>query len=294
MENSILPTAYSFHGTPGHWLGNLRNFSYIISNDNVCHNKDIFLIIVIPSHPNHAVSRNILRKAYNRRIYGKHCKVVFLMGHIKDYHRRLKIEEQNYVNEDIIMGNFPDGYHNITYHHLHGLKWATQYCSKAKYIMKVDDDIFVNLFKILKKLLNDRNRFRNNLFCGILTNTKPFRNHIDKYYMSFEEYPRDTYPTYCNGWSVVYSNNVARQIIDMSTKVPLVWISDVFVTGLVVERLPSVGFIDMYPNYSTDYNELLWWLYESDEFLDVFVGPTEGDISLLAALHYKTDSLHGY
>ena len=40
---------------------------------------------------------------------------------------------------------FQDIYYNLTLKTVMGLKWTSIYCNQAKYIMKTDDDIFVNV-----------------------------------------------------------------------------------------------------------------------------------------------------
>ena len=40
---------------------------------------------------------------------------------------------------------FQDIYYNLTLKTVMGLKWSSIYCSQAKYVMKTDDDIFVNV-----------------------------------------------------------------------------------------------------------------------------------------------------
>ena len=40
---------------------------------------------------------------------------------------------------------FQDIYYNLTLKTVMGLKWCSIYCNQAKYVMKTDDDIFVNI-----------------------------------------------------------------------------------------------------------------------------------------------------
>ena len=40
---------------------------------------------------------------------------------------------------------FQDIYYNLTLKTVMGLKWSSIYCSQVKYVMKTDDDIFVNV-----------------------------------------------------------------------------------------------------------------------------------------------------
>ena len=50
------------------------------------------------------------------------------------------------------MENFIDSYGNLTLKTMMGLKWASRYCWRAKFVYKVDDDMFVNVENLLKYL----------------------------------------------------------------------------------------------------------------------------------------------
>ncbi|CAK9293524.1 unnamed protein product [Gordionus sp. m RMFG-2023] len=60
--------------------------------------------------------------------------------------KRLKIEARKY--RDIVQGNFLDSYQNLTYKMIMGFKWIVSRCPKADYILKMDDDIYIDIFKL--------------------------------------------------------------------------------------------------------------------------------------------------
>ena len=63
----------------------------------------------------------------------------------------------------MIQENFLDSYHNLTYKSVMWLRWTAEYCPKAKYLLKMDDDIFVNIFKMVDwlKMLEKKNSLKN-------------------------------------------------------------------------------------------------------------------------------------
>lgn len=272
-------------------LGDLKDFTFVINND-VCRNDDIFLLFSVTSDPKKKASRDVLRAAYRREINGKKLQVIFNMGTIQSPDIMRQIQEENLAHKDIIMGSFIDSYRNVSYLHLQGMKWGVTYCPSAEYIVKTDQDIFIDVYKLVSKLHKESTLIKDSLFCKLLVNTTPFRDPGNRYYISVKEYPRERYPTYCNGWVVVFPMNVATQILKTATKVPLVWISDVYVTGVVIEKMAWVRFVDMEPDYTTNSKDLLRWIYTANASLNVFAGSVDTDLALLAALHYKTDYLH--
>ncbi|CAK9293522.1 unnamed protein product [Gordionus sp. m RMFG-2023] len=72
--------------------------------------------------------------------------------------RMLKIEARKY--RDIVQGDFLDSYQNLTYKMIMGFKWIASRCSKADYVLKMDDDIYVDIFK-LYLIINKVNHLKN-------------------------------------------------------------------------------------------------------------------------------------
>ena len=58
----------------------------------------------------------------------------------------LKWESEHF--EDIIQGDFGDSYHNLTYKNLMGKLWVTQFCTQAEFVIKTDDDVFIDLYSV--------------------------------------------------------------------------------------------------------------------------------------------------
>jgi len=70
----------------------------------------------------------------------------------------------------ILKENFVDTYHNLTYKGIAALRWIDQHCSHAKFVLKTDDDIFVNMFsllRLLKKMAREARRPNGLLMCCV-------------------------------------------------------------------------------------------------------------------------------
>ena len=48
-----------------------------------------------------------------------------------------------------------DTYHNLTLKTVMGLKWTSIFCPQARFVMKTDDDIFVNLSDLHEALTKE-------------------------------------------------------------------------------------------------------------------------------------------
>ncbi|KAM7392130.1 hypothetical protein PAMP_022763 [Pampus punctatissimus] len=65
-----------------------------------------------------------------------------------------KLEEESRKHADIIQMNFVDSYKNLTIKTMMMMKWLATHCPNAFYAMKVDADIFVNVFYLIRRLIS--------------------------------------------------------------------------------------------------------------------------------------------
>lgn len=166
-----------------------------------------------------------------------------------------------------------------------GLKWASSECQTASYILKVDDDTVFNIdktYEFLKKIpVSDRD----DLVMGyILNNTKPRRNEQNKWFVTWEEYPRSIYPSYLSGWYYIMSPKIAAVITDEAIYHPFFWIDDIFVTGLLTEAL-GIQLKQLPQDYWLEYYELLECclrdMMQKSIKCDYVVGPNGGRTNLI-------------
>lgn len=109
-----------------------------------------------------------------------------------------------------VQGNFHDAYRNMTYKHVMALKYAAYHCPRARYVLKTDDDVFVNMPTVMAFLSVDLSAYgaRHLLLCQPTYGSKVKRSYRSKWRVSWWEFPHSTYPTYCPGWAVLYSPDV--------------------------------------------------------------------------------------
>ena len=49
---------------------------------------------------------------------------------------------------DVVQGNFVDHYRNLTLKNVMGLKWTGRYCADAQFVLKSDDDAFIDVAQL--------------------------------------------------------------------------------------------------------------------------------------------------
>lgn len=230
-------------------------FNYIINSPNVCSNQDVYIIAYVHTAPEHYKRRVVIRQTWGDATYYEvGIRVVFVMGRTSDagggdVQRALEFEAAQYG--DIVQEDFRDTYRNLTYKGVAALRWISRYCLHARYVLKTDDDIFVNTFNLLRHLRRlDRIRGtglagvrpdapRGILLCLVWYNMMVMRD--GKWKVSKEEWPDSKYPTYCSGSAFVMTTNAAIAMHRVSYDVPFFWVDDFYITGLLPLKLgPSV------------------------------------------------------
>ncbi len=121
-----------------------------------CHDS-AFLVILISSHPSAFDRRNAIRETWanvKQQDLFTHdrIRIVFLLGNSRDEQNDQLVKNETKTFGDIVHGSFKEAYRNATYKTLLGFKWAYFNCQQAKYIFKTDDDVFINLFALVKWL----------------------------------------------------------------------------------------------------------------------------------------------
>lgn len=267
-------------------LLNLSNFRYVIKN-NLCSEpprKNILAVLIVTSYAGDPETRSYIRRAFPSKVLSKFgVRRVFLLALIDEQHNynqisQAAIEDENRRFGDILQGNFYEAYKNLTYKHIMGLRWASNYCPQAKYVIKMDHDIIFDFYRLnflLKKL--PRNKL---LLAGyVMTHMKPVREIHSKWFVSREEYSKSNYPNFLSGWFYVTNPKTAELLYKLSNELDYFWIDDLYVTGLLVQKT-NISFVKL-NKFFTTHPEYLQCCIDKPNFLcDYLIGPTSNDNKL--------------
>ncbi|CAK9303108.1 unnamed protein product [Gordionus sp. m RMFG-2023] len=129
----------------------------------------VYIVAIIHSAIHHLESRKAIRETWGAHssIHQKNMRLVFILGqpipHPKDSHTlQNEISTESELYHDIVQGNFIEGHQNLTLKTVTGYKWVSQYCSHAKYVLKIDDDMHVDTFQVLQLLSQFDSLFASN------------------------------------------------------------------------------------------------------------------------------------
>jgi len=93
------------------------------------------------------------------------------------------VKNESDTFRDIIIENFVDTYNNLTVKTLRLLKWVKNNCKNTDYIMKADDDIYINM-ENLALFINGipKGSSRDNILYGnLLCSSKPILDPSSKW-----------------------------------------------------------------------------------------------------------------
>lgn len=273
-------------------LLDLKHFRYVI-NSKVCgkqNRRKILAVVIVTSYAGDVDMRNTIRRAYPARILSKFgVRRIFLLALTDE--KREKVTQEMILDEsqkfnDILQGNFIEGYRNLTYKHIMGLQWVTEYCFQAKYVIKMDHDIIFDFYRlnfILKRLPPD-----NLLLAGyVMNHMKPMRDPANKWYVTNKEYPRTEYPNFLSGWFYITNPQTAKLLVDLTKDLPYFWIDDLYVTGLLVEKT-NITFVRLNRYYTTHPEYLQCCIDKPNFTCDYLIGPVGNDNRLM--LHFENYS----
>jgi hypothetical protein len=282
---------------PSNWtLVNLKNFEFLLNSD-ACGTRQIDLLAIVTSHPGHVALRNAFRRALPiEALRTFNITRVFLLAQINPtqtgYHQvdQHVIEEEHINYNDIVQGDFIESYHNLSYKHVMGLKYSAHYCSQAQLILKMDDDIAVDLFQLLD-LVRSKSLTGLQIAGAVLTGDErnPVRDKASKWYVSRDDYAPSKYPPFVSGWAYVTTVQAASQLVRHSESSPFFWIDDIYVTGILA-ALSGVNLVDIRTRFTVFVDHLKCCLrnHPITVACDYIIGPSGDDAELVEAFHRQS------
>ncbi len=271
---------------PSNWtLIDLKKFQFLLNSD-VCdgsNEQPVELLILVTSHPGHVDLRRSFRAGLPASILRTMgIRRIFLLGRIdpsqKDYHQvnQSVIDQEHLIHQDLVQGNFLESYRHLSYKHVMGLKYAAHYCPQASMVIKMDDDIAVDIFQ-LSDWAKKEGLSGLQIAGAVMTGNEliPLRQDaISKWSVTHEEYPMTRYPPFVSGWAYVTTTEACKALIQHSESSPFFWIDDVYVTGMLAD-LSSIRRIDIRSRLTIYQSHLECCLRHNQTLCDYWILPAD-------------------
>ena len=225
---------------------NPHSFNYTINpSEHVCgKNKgnQLFLLVYVHSAPKYFKRRLAIRETW-ANLY-KPMRILFFMGETSDENVTKLLKYEYNMYGDLVQENFHDSYRNLTYKGIMALKWITEYCSNVKFVLKIDDDIIVNIFTLWRHLkMLDKYKMipEKTIMCNEWNKMKVIRDKKSKWYLSPEEHKADYFGKYCSGSAFILTPNLIN-MYNISFYVKFFWVDDYYISGLLARASNATYF----------------------------------------------------
>uniref|UniRef100_A0A3B3DAN5 Hexosyltransferase n=1 Tax=Oryzias melastigma TaxID=30732 RepID=A0A3B3DAN5_ORYME len=225
-----------------HRLLSPLTYRYLLNQPDACRDRSPLLVLLVPVAPQDSAARGAVRRTWGSA--ERDVLTLFfsgLPGAQLQPSLQGALQEESRLHADIIQMDFLDSYQNLTIKTMMMMKWFSTFCPHAAFGMKVDADVFVNVFLLLERL--QRSPRRGFITGSVIYDGQPRRDPNSKWFLSEERYRDHTFPPYVSGAGYVFSGDMAGRISWASRFVRMIPLEDVYV-GLCLRVL------DVRPVYS--------------------------------------------
>ena len=190
------------------------------------------VLVQVHSHFTHKPQRDAIRDTWGRIARDDEAddivRVVFVLGAVPE-DQRWKVLHESKLYRDVITANFVDSYTNLTLKTVSGFRWSAQHCNCSDYLLKTDDDTYINVTCIIDYV--KRVNIGANILGALNNNSVVMRQ--GRWAVSPEVYPDSVYPPYCAGNAYVMKMATVRSLLAASKTMPVMTIEDVYITGIL-------------------------------------------------------------
>ncbi|XP_036362191.1 beta-1,3-galactosyltransferase 2-like isoform X2 [Octopus sinensis] len=239
-KNSKIPKDYYENPQPYE-----HNFKKIINEPDICSKEEKILLLyavrsVYYNFARRQIHRDNIRYIPND-IRSTHTivKQVFLMGTTNNSTIQSLVQKESEKYRDIIQEDFLESYANLSLKGIMAWKWSVEFCSNAEYVIVMNDELFVDQYKLMHYLHyhmtldGHDNRFTICFRKSGATNRRLFlRRNIN---MSMF-YKGNHYPYFCDGVGYVAHINFINKLYIASLS-NHVFMPDGVWNGLLAEKL---------------------------------------------------------
>ena len=230
------------------------NFSFLIEEQSACqrstaspHSGQVVLLIAAYTAPADWQRRQVIRQTWGNSTFLSSMAsiLVFPLGRTLDSDIAARVQHESKTYKDIIQGDFVDSYRNLSYKGILTLQWASRFCSEARFLLKVDIDVFPNIKALVPFLLRSYGNEAHFLGCKVHWRSLALRpgDWCGKWCVGNKEYRPRFYPPYCSGSAYIISGDLLGPLARTARSLPVWWVADVYLTGIVPNILGDVKHI---------------------------------------------------
>lgn len=215
---------------------------FVINKPNFCDDDNGAtndLLVVVNSAVSHFEARDAIRQTWGQFAVERGSLVLFLLGSVDPSSAdadviQEKVFEEESLHGDLLQGTFVDNYYNLTLKTISLLRWVNATCDRIKYVLKIDDDMFVNMQMMVD--FCETRLFPKAVIGKLARKWKPHRNKLSKWFVPQEAFNGTVYPNFATGPAYMFSGDATRPLLETSLALTPIYLEDVYVTGIVAEK----------------------------------------------------------
>lgn len=227
---------------------------FIILPPKICDgnstNETVQFFAVVVSAVHQLDWRRAIRRTWGRDLLSLgNNRLVFLLGKANASEEQRRVFEESARHLDIVQGDIPEDYRNITAKSVMALRLAHTHCPQASFLVKADDDTYVNVPNLIAQVGKLPTDF---IYGSMHANTAAIRDPSVKWSVTSEEYKPEFYPDFVSGSAYVVGGDVVGALYAQTGRVRPLWLEDVYITGLCAEAakvrrvgLPTFNSVDV-------------------------------------------------
>ena len=177
-------------------------------------------------------------------------RAVFLLGAVSNSSLQEALAFEHALYQDTVQGDFLDTYQNLSLKGVLGFRWVSQYCARARHVIKMDDDVFFDTYKILFRYRGFlEGHPQRSILCNVwVRNTMPIAREGDSKWMvdkrHFQGSERFPYH-YCSGFAVILSGDLVPSLYQAAFFAPVFWIDDIYLFGMLPALADNVTMLHL-------------------------------------------------
>ena len=116
-----------------------------------------------------------------------------------------------------------------------GLHWVYEDCQYSDYVIKLDDDVIINIYEVVDFILKVMPLFDGPTFVCTehYKQQNPERREDSKWYVTKEQFPHKYLPPFCKGRAYIMTTSLALRMSVLAAHIRFFWIDDVWAMGIL-------------------------------------------------------------
>lgn len=196
--------------------------------------SSLYMMIAVITAPGNFGMRTAIRTTWGS-LAKPRCgvRIIFVLGRVSKHETQRLLDQEARLHKEILQSNqYDDLYRSSTLKTLHLFQWCAAFCAHSKYIVRIDDDAWLNLPKYYTFL--KENEMNGTIYGYTISSGAPVqRAPSDKYFLPREDYTPDKLPEYVGGFMFTTPTKYLPKLLHASHFMAYSFLDDVYVAGML-------------------------------------------------------------